>query len=336
MDDCAALGTFPVWDAPGCAGGSARRRVTRTCDAWAHTVRREEGRGILTVGVEPFQPWRPGPAPRSSRSASTSTSRHSRLSTPDADLARHSPPLCQSPLAAGRRPRSRRLCDREQRATAGAVPRRARRPHRPSRRCRSTGRPGQRGPRPRQRFDLGPRRPNALAGKRAGGSAETGTPWPRSPPISASAGRPTWPTTRSPSSSGWRAPSSDGREELLAYFDTGGVSNGPTEAVNALAQSGTLGPKSCHRVGAGMQNAPTRIRWDSKVERSAAIARWLGARRSGRGARGCTGHVRGGSTSEAMPHLARGVVDPFGPAAIGVAIPAAHRWVVDPGGQGGG
>ena len=37
------------------------------------------------------------------------------------------------------------------------------------------------------------------------------------------------------------------RDELLAYFDTGGVSNGPTEAVNALI-------KKVKRVGHGYRN----------------------------------------------------------------------------------
>jgi transposase len=37
------------------------------------------------------------------------------------------------------------------------------------------------------------------------------------------------------------------RTELLAYFDTGGLSNGPTEAVNALI-------KKIKRVGHGYRN----------------------------------------------------------------------------------
>ena len=37
------------------------------------------------------------------------------------------------------------------------------------------------------------------------------------------------------------------REELLAYFDTGGVSNGPTEAVNGLI-------KKIKRIGHGYRN----------------------------------------------------------------------------------
>jgi transposase len=37
------------------------------------------------------------------------------------------------------------------------------------------------------------------------------------------------------------------RTELLAYFDTGGLSNGPTEAVNALI-------KKIKRIGHGYRN----------------------------------------------------------------------------------
>jgi transposase len=37
------------------------------------------------------------------------------------------------------------------------------------------------------------------------------------------------------------------RDELLAYFDTGGVSNGPTEAMNLLI-------KKIKRVGHGFRN----------------------------------------------------------------------------------
>jgi transposase len=37
------------------------------------------------------------------------------------------------------------------------------------------------------------------------------------------------------------------REELLAYFDTGGISNGPTEAVNLLI-------KKIKRTGHGFRN----------------------------------------------------------------------------------
>ena len=51
----------------------------------------------------------------------------------------------------------------------------------------------------------------------------------------------------SPNCTGSPAPSTPGATELLAYFDTGGVSNGPTEAMNLLI-------KKIKRVGHGFRN----------------------------------------------------------------------------------
>ena len=61
------------------------------------------------------------------------------------------------------------------------------------------------------------------------------------------AGSPTSPSTRSPNCVRLARTLDAWRDELLAYFDTGGVSNGPTEAVNALI-------KKIKRVGHGYRN----------------------------------------------------------------------------------
>jgi transposase len=54
------------------------------------------------------------------------------------------------------------------------------------------------------------------------------------------------------------------REELLAYFDTGGVSNGPAEATNALIKKGKRlghGYRGCNPGG------PARARRHARIPR---------------------------------------------------------------------